>query len=181
MTMTMFTRNNKAPEPVPGPNSAPAAPAPAAPTPVSRPSGTSPSPSVSVISKKLKITGQLESTEDIHIEGEVEGDVRGVSVKVGQHAKVTGTIYGDHVELSGVLEGKIEARSVTLTSTARMNGDIVHQDIRIELGARFDGWCRPERGQANGKVQAAQKAAAASGETRTDLTSNKPVGMRSVA
>ena len=49
---------------------------------------------VSVISKALKITGQLESTEDICIDGEVEGDVRGVSVTAGSGAKVKGTVYG---------------------------------------------------------------------------------------
>ena len=53
----------------------------------------------SVISKALKITGQLESTEDIQIDGEIEGDVRGVGVKIGQNAKVKGTVYGEDVEL----------------------------------------------------------------------------------
>jgi hypothetical protein len=37
----------------------------------------------SVISKALKITGELESTEDIQIDGQIEGDVRGVGVKIG--------------------------------------------------------------------------------------------------
>ena len=36
----------------------------------------------SVISKALKITGELESTEDIQIDGQIEGDVRGVGVKL---------------------------------------------------------------------------------------------------
>src|SRR5712671_340500 len=45
----------------------------------------------SVISKALKITGELESTEDIQIDGQIEGDVRGVGVKIGQNAKVKGT------------------------------------------------------------------------------------------
>ncbi len=43
--------------------------------------------SVSVISKALKITGQLESSEDIQIDGTVEGDVRAVSVTVGNGAQ----------------------------------------------------------------------------------------------
>src|SRR6185312_3788761 len=90
---------------------------------------------VSVISKALKITGQLESTEDIQIDGEVEGDVRGISVKVGNNAKVKGTVFGEEVELSGTVEGKIEAKKVVLTGTAHMSGDVVHQDIHIASGA----------------------------------------------
>src|SRR5580700_5343430 len=79
--------------------------------PLAKPAGA-PVPGVSVISKALKITGQLESTEDIRIDGEVEGDVRGVSVTVGNAAKVKGTVYGNAVELAGTIEGKIEAEKV---------------------------------------------------------------------
>ena len=102
----------------------------------------------SVISKALKITGQLESTEDIQIDGQIEGDVRGVGVKIGQNAKVTGTVYGDEVELAGTIEGKIEAKKVILNGTARMTGDILHQDIKIESGAFVDGHLKPESARA---------------------------------
>lgn len=105
--------------------------------------------SVSLISKSLKITGQLESTEDIQIEGEIDGDVRGVSVKVGSNAKVKGSVYGEAVELSGTVDGKIEAKKVVLTSTARMCGDVIHQDITIQSGAFIDGHCKPEFGKAD--------------------------------
>jgi len=118
-------------------------------------------PGVSVISKALKITGQLESTEDIRIDGEVDGDVRGVSVTVGNGAKVKGTVYGDAVELSGSVDGKIEAKKVVLTSTARMSGDVIHQDIKIESGAFIDGHCRPEFGKAGAKPAAVYKPNAA--------------------
>jgi cytoskeletal protein CcmA (bactofilin family) len=98
---------------------------------------------VSVISKALKITGQLESTEDIRIEGEVDGDIHGGSVTVGSGAKVKGSVYGQTVELAGTIEGKIEAKKVVLTSTAHMSGDVIHQDIKIESGAYIDGRCCP--------------------------------------
>jgi cytoskeletal protein CcmA (bactofilin family) len=107
---------------------------------------------VSVISKALKITGQLESTEDIRIDGEVNGDVRAVSVTVGNNARVKGNVYGDTVELAGTVEGKIEAKKVVLNGTARMTGDVVHQDIRIESGAFIDGHLKPEFGKTAGKT-----------------------------
>ncbi|HJT41915.1 MAG TPA: polymer-forming cytoskeletal protein [Rhizomicrobium sp.] len=105
----------------------------------------------SVISKALKITGQLESTEDIQIDGEIDGDVRGVGVKIGQNAKVKGTVYGEEVELAGAIEGKIEAKKVILTATARMTGDVVHQDIKIESGAYVSGNLKPEIGKSDTK------------------------------
>ena len=105
----------------------------------------------SVISKALKITGELESTEDIQIDGQIEGDVRGVGVKIGQNARVKGTVYGDEVELAGTIEGRIEAKKVILAGTARMTGDICHQDIKIESGAYINGSLKPELNKAEAK------------------------------
>lgn len=117
--------------------------------------------SVSVISKALKITGQLESTEDIQIEGEVDGDVRAVSVGIGPNAKIKGTVRGDQVQLSGQVDGKIEAKKVILSRTARMSGDVIHQDITIESGAYIDGHCKPDYGKTDTKSAGPKPVAAA--------------------
>ena len=127
--MTMFTRNDK-PADATGPSATPQTPPPA-PVEVKRP----------------QATAQLESTEDIRIDGEVDGDVRAASVTVGSNARVKGTVYGDTVELAGTVDGKIEAKKVVLMSTARMTGDVVHQDIKIESGAFIDGHLKPEFGK----------------------------------
>ncbi|HUJ47783.1 MAG TPA: polymer-forming cytoskeletal protein [Rhizomicrobium sp.] len=126
-------------------------------------------PMTSVISKALKITGQLESTENIQIDGQIDGDVRGVNVKVGNGAKVKGTVYGEEVELAGTVEGKIEAKKVVLTGTAHMSGDVVHQDITIQSGAHIDGHCKPDYGKTALKTQPTLKAVA--GTEKTGLAS----------
>jgi cytoskeletal protein CcmA (bactofilin family) len=160
--MSMFTRNDKVADTntdatVRPPESPPPSTVPAArPAQVIAQPGSnivaSRTPSVSVISKALKITGQLESTEDIRIDGEVDGDVRAVSVTVGSGARVKGTVYGNAVELSGTIDGKIEAQNVVLTSSAHMSGDVIHQSIKIESGAFIDGHCRPEFGKNQNKI-----------------------------
>src|SRR5262249_46235981 len=150
--MTMFNRNDKptdtgAPDATRSQTTAPA-PEPVRQA-VSQPVAStvrSSAPGVSVISRALKITGQLESTEDIRIDGEVDGDVRGVSVTVGNGARVKGTVHGEAVELAGVVEGRIEAKKVVLTGTARMTGDVFHQDIKIESGAFIEGHLKPGYG-----------------------------------
>jgi len=164
----MFTRNEKPTEPTAKPQVRDKMETPVAPggdigrkpatsqTPTN--SGASRMSAVSVISKALKITGQLESTEDIQIDGNVDGDVRAVSVIVGNGAKVKGTVYGETVEVAGTVEGKIEAKKVVLTSTAHMAGDVVHQDLTIASGAFIDGNCRPDFGKTATKPAAvAQK------------------------
>jgi len=131
------------------------------PTP-SKPITTQGDSMASVISKALKITGELESTEDIQIDGQIDGDVRGVGVKIGQNARVKGTVYGDEVELAGTVEGRIESKKVILAGTARMTGDVWHQDIKIESGAYISGSLKPEMGKPETKadVKPAAKAAA---------------------
>jgi cytoskeletal protein CcmA (bactofilin family) len=136
-----------APKPAEPPPSAQAKPAPVQ-TPTPTKTGAI---MASVISKALKITGELESTEDIQIDGQIEGDVRGVGVKIGQNAKVKGTVYGDDVELAGTVEGKIEAKKVLIAGTARMTGDIWHQDIKVESGAYINGNLKPELGKTDTK------------------------------
>jgi cytoskeletal protein CcmA (bactofilin family) len=106
---------------------------------------------ISIISRSLKITGQLESSENIQIDGEVDGDVRAVLVKVGSSARIKGTVSGEEVELAGTVDGKIEAKKVLLTSTAHMSGDVIHQNITVESGAFIDGHCRPEFGKVGAK------------------------------
>lgn len=163
---SMFTRNEKGPESAQPAKQAPAAetapvPAPQSPPePAKRPLATAsalvgnPSQkSVSVISRALKITGQLESSEDIEILGEVNGDVRAATVRVGPGAKVNGTVAGDEVELSGTIEGKIEAKKVVLTASARMSGDVVHDDISIQSGAYVSGHLKPEYSKNESNIQ----------------------------
>ena len=103
-----------------------------------------PASEASRISAALKITGQLESEEDIQVDGHIEGDIRARKVTIGTGASVKGTVFGQDVELSGTVTGKIEATSVVLSKSARMSGDVVHQTLQIEKGAYIDGHCRPQ-------------------------------------
>ena len=124
----------------------------------------------SVISKALKITGELESTEDIQIDGQIEGDVRGVGVKIGQNATVKGSVYGDEVELAGTIDGKIESKKVVLGSTARMTGDVWYEDIKIESGAYVSGNLKPDLGKS--ATRSASKPAGSAASVSQLITGN---------
>jgi len=132
--------NPVVPEPLPEPNAA-----------ASTPTRTLGSPRVyagpSIISAALTVIGRLESAGDIQIDGKVEGDVRGQAVRIGSGAVIKGSVTGELVELSGTLEGKIEARAAVLTKTARMSGDIIHQTLQVDEGSFFNGSSRPNHGK----------------------------------
>ena len=131
---------------------------PVVPDPVHEPSATAPTQprtlgtprtyaGPSIISAALVVVGRLESAGDLQIDGKVEGDIRGQGVRIGSGAVIKGTVTGELVELSGTLEGKIEARSAVLTKTARMSGDIIHQSLQVEEGSFFNGNSRPHYGK----------------------------------
>jgi cytoskeletal protein CcmA (bactofilin family) len=131
---------------------------PVVPDPVHEPSATASPPArtlgtprtyagPSIISAALVVVGRLESAGDLQIDGKVEGDIRGQGVRIGNAAVIKGTVTGELVELSGTLEGKIEARSAVLTKTARMSGDIIHQSLQIDEGSFFNGNSRPNYGK----------------------------------
>jgi cytoskeletal protein CcmA (bactofilin family) len=99
----------------------------------------------SVISNDLKIIGQglrIISRGTLQVDGEVEGDVGGAEIIIGEEGRVTGTVAAERVIVRGQVSGVIRAMTVALQTSARMEGDIHHMSLVIEEGAQFDGRCR---------------------------------------
>ena len=93
----------------------------------------------SLLSTDLFIKGNLTTTGDIQIEGEVEGNIKANLLTIGKEAKIKGEINSDELVVNGNVSGTIRAKKVTLTSSARVDGDIIHQTIAIETRAHFEG------------------------------------------
>ncbi len=98
-----------------------------------------PKPSPSLLSSDLTIKGNVITSGDIQIEGTVEGDVRAHLLTVGEGATIRGEIAADDVVVNGRVIGRLRGLKIRLTSTARVEGDIVHKTIAIESGAHFEG------------------------------------------
>lgn len=96
-------------------------------------------PAPSMLSSDLLVKGNLKTTGDIQIEGQVEGDIRAHLLTVGEGATVKGEVVADDVVINGRIVGRVRGLKVRLTSTARVEGDIIHKTIAIESGAHFEG------------------------------------------
>jgi cytoskeletal protein CcmA (bactofilin family) len=99
----------------------------------------------SVISNDLRIIGQslrIISRGTLQVDGEVEGDVGGAEIIIGEEGSVTGTVAADRVIVRGRMSGVVRAMTVALQASARVEGDIHHMSLVIEQGAQFDGRCR---------------------------------------
>ncbi|MEM6727089.1 MAG: polymer-forming cytoskeletal protein [Pseudomonadota bacterium] len=96
-------------------------------------------PPASVLSADLHVTGNIKTSGDVQIEGEIEGDIRAHLLTVGEGATVKGECIADDVVVNGRIIGRVRGLKVRLTSTARVEGDIIHKTIAIESGAHFEG------------------------------------------
>jgi cytoskeletal protein CcmA (bactofilin family) len=99
----------------------------------------------SVIGNDLKILGQglkIISQGTLQIDGEVEGDVGGAEVIIGEKGRVTGTVAAERVVVRGHISGVIRGVTVALQASSKVEGDIHHMSLAIEQGAEFDGRCR---------------------------------------
>ncbi len=108
-----------------------------------KPKSNKPGASVapSILSPDFALTGDVVSEGEVQIDGKVDGDVRCTVLTVGVTGCLTGQVFADHALIRGKVEGRIRAHNVTLTRTARVIGDIIHETLMIEPGAFIEGRC----------------------------------------
>ena len=137
----------------------------------------------SIISTDLKIVGNLESTGDIQIDGTIQGDIRSLTLTIGESAHVKGSVYSESVRVCGHVSGEIKSTNVILAKTARVEGDVAHQSLAIEAGAYIEGNIRrlEERktGDASSKLSVlkpgdSKPEASSADQDKPGITAAKP-------
>ena len=94
------------------------------------------------IGKSVVIKGELSGSEDLYLDGNVEGsiDLRNHSLTVGPNGKVKANVSAKGVIIQGKLDGSVNASDrVELRQTAVVTGDVTTQRISIEEGAFLKG------------------------------------------
>jgi cytoskeletal protein CcmA (bactofilin family) len=98
--------------------------------------------SVSVIGPDLIVTGNLETTGELRIDGDVQGDVYAGRLVIGEQARVAGELVADEIVIGGIVQGSIRGNSVTFQTASRVEGEVYHRKLAIEQGAYFEGKSR---------------------------------------
>ena len=109
------------------------------------------------VGKALLIQGKIISTENLTIDGRVEGTIElgDHSLTIGAGASVEADLVAQTIVISGAVAGNVKASvKVDLQATASVNGDIVSPLIVMEDGA-----------VVTGKVDVAGRTRSASGTT----------------
>lgn len=96
----------------------------------------------SIIGEDLTVTGNIISKGEVQIEGEIQGDIYCASLSIGEKGRVRGAVVAEEVSVRGRVTGSIHALSVTLEPNSHIEGDICHQNLKLEQGSYFEGRSR---------------------------------------
>lgn len=150
----------------------PAPPQPAAPRPAPRPAAppaSNPSSaadrsstSQAQVGKSLHLKGEITGSEDLYIDGEVEGTVelKDNNLTVGPNGNVHADVQARSITVLGHLRGNVRAGDkVEIRKTGSLEGDLATARIIIEDGAVFRGSIdilQPGRAEPERKAATAQ-------------------------
>lgn len=113
--------------------------------------GKKKSPSVSqnklatFIAHDVYITGDVEFSDGLRMDGHVKGNVAGKAgcetlLVLSNRGSITGNVYGYDVIVNGRITGDVIAdHFVELQDNAHITGNIYYQQLRMDVGASVDG------------------------------------------
>ena len=118
-----------------------------------------------VITSAITIEGNVRSESSLRLEGTVAGDVQGLTVTVTEEGNVLGSIEGEDVSIYGRVTGTVRGKNIMLYRSARVEGDIIHQGIGMEMGTHYEGrlqWDNERAGnqdesQKNGGIEVGER------------------------
>ena len=119
----------------------------------------------SFLGEGTDINGEVKFTEIMRVDAAISGTINSDqgSLLVMERGRVKATILAGTVEVSGIVEGTITAKTaVRIHPTGRVYGDIYTPTLIIEQGALFDGKCH----MLDGKDQKRVNGEPATGATR---------------
>lgn len=111
-------------------------------SPSSSKASSNPSRSVARLGSSIQIKGQVSGSEDLQIDGIVDGPIflKGHELTVGSDARLTSEIHAGDVVAYGKVVGDIHARGrVDIRRDGSIIGNISSARISIEDGAHFKG------------------------------------------
>ena len=117
------------------------------------------------IGKSVVIKGELNGSEDLTIEGHVEGTIqlRDHVLTIGPNGRIKAQVFAKSVIVLGEVTGNVTASDkVDIRDNGSVDGDIISLRVAIAEGAHFRGSVDMQRkaGAQPAAKQAAQAAAA---------------------
>lgn len=133
-------------------------------------------PEVAHIGKSVVVKGELSGSEDLYLDGEVEG-----SIDLTEHSIIigpNGRIHADVRALDIIVHGKVDGNlyggeRVELKKSAVLVGDVFTKRVAIEDGAYFKGGIDIQKDEDAKAPNSSSKAAAVGATHGPDVSAPK--------
>ena len=115
------------------------------------------------IGKSVVIKGELNGSEDLTIEGHVEGTIqlRDHVLTIGPNGRIKAQVFAKAVVVLGEVTGNVTASDkVDIRDNGSVDGDIISPRVAIAEGAHFRGSVDMQRKAASGQPKGDVKPAA---------------------
>ena len=99
--------------------------------------------SQNIIAQGTKMVGDFNSEGDFRIDGIIEGNIKtSGKVVVGKSGLIKGTLHGTDAYFEGKFSGKLAlSGTLTLKSSAHVEGEVVVGKLAVEPGVTFNVTC----------------------------------------
>jgi len=96
-----------------------------------------------IIGITTEIVGDISSEGDFRIDGKIEGNVKtSGKLIVGKSGYISGTIDCTNADIEGTVSGKLTCSdTLSLKSTAVIEGEVYIEKLAVEPGATFNATC----------------------------------------
>ena len=128
------------------------------------------------IGKSVVIKGELNGSEDLTVEGQVEGkiELRQSVLTIGPNGRIKAQVFAKSVIILGEVTGNVTAsEKVDIRDNGSVDGDITSPRVAIAEGAHFRGSIDMQKGTTKSETKpaaTADKSAAASSTTTAGTT-----------
>ena len=95
----------------------------------------------SLLSKEVKIEGDIQGSENLQVEGKFKGSIKlAGDIFIGLTGVVEADVEADNVVIQGQISGNVTARKqLQIQSSGKLMGDCTAHSIDIKEGALFEG------------------------------------------
>jgi len=96
-----------------------------------------------IIGTGTSIEGNVESSDNVRVEGKLKGTIKTKSkIVLGASGVIEGDIFARNAEIQGTVKGKLEVTELLILGEGcKVHGDIIAHKLEVRDGASFNGDC----------------------------------------
>lgn len=89
------------------------------------------------------VRGKIEVSGTLEVFGKVDGEIDAGTLKIEAGGSMTGEVKAEVMVIAGTFKGTLRCKFLTLTETAKVEGEIHYERLAVASGAEVEAAFRP--------------------------------------